>query len=78
MTKNTLANRYEQDIIDTFDIDEEAIKAEFDYEEYRQYDIEYLNISTVVYDEEKGSNVPVSEDDKKLLLIKSPHFEKRL
>lgn len=77
MTKNTLANRYEQDIIDTFDIDEEAIKAEFDYEEYRQYDIEYLNISTVVYDEEKDSNVPVSEDDKKAALDKITSFREK-
>ncbi|HHX11863.1 MAG TPA: hypothetical protein GX731_03505, partial [Clostridiales bacterium] len=44
LSKTTLVNRYRQDIIDALDIDDEGIKAEIDFEEYRQYDIEYIFI----------------------------------
>ncbi|TAH74817.1 MAG: hypothetical protein EWM47_01570 [Anaerolineaceae bacterium] len=59
-TKNTLASRYKQDVVDSFDIDDEAIKAEISYDEYRQYDIEYLYISTENINEED-----YTEEDKK-------------
>ena len=50
--KDTLASRFKQDVIDSFDIDDEAIKAEINYDEFRQYDIEYLYISTENTNEE--------------------------
>jgi len=64
-TKIKLADRYKQDVIDLLPIDEEAIKAEYDYEEYRQYDIEYLFISTEKTNEEASSTEPMSDEEKK-------------
>lgn len=69
LTKNTLATRYSQDVIDAFDIDDEAIKAEFDYDEYRQYDIEYLYISTEIQKDDSTTE-PMNEEDKKAALDK--------
>lgn len=69
-TKNTLANRYRQDVIDSLDIDDESIKAEFLYDDYRQYDIEYLYISTEIINEEDYSSEPMNEEDKKVALDK--------
>ena len=64
-TKIKLAERYKQDVIDLLPIDEEAIKADINYDEYRQYDIEYLFISTKKTNEENSSTEPMSEDEKK-------------
>ncbi|NLJ96022.1 MAG: hypothetical protein GX321_02615 [Clostridiales bacterium] len=75
LTKTTLVNRYIQDVIDTLDIDEEAIKADFDYEEYRQYDIEYLFISTEV-NKEDNTTEPMNEEDKKAALDKITSLRK--
>lgn len=63
-TVNTLANRYKQDVIDSFDIDDEAIEAGISYNEYRQYDIEYLYISTQKTNEEDYSQIPLDEEEK--------------
>jgi foldase protein PrsA len=63
LTKTTLGARYRQDKIDAFDIDDEAIKAGINYDEYRQYDIEYLYISTQTTDEE-GNTVALSDEEK--------------
>ena len=70
LTRNTLASRFKQDIIDTFAVDEEVIKAGISYDEYRQYDIEYLNISTQITNEEDFSKTPMNEEEKKLALDK--------
>ena len=69
-TKNTLASRYKQDVIDTFDIDDDAIKAEINYDEYRQYNIEQLYISTQKTNEEDSSQEALNEDEKKAALDK--------
>ncbi|MBH1941705.1 hypothetical protein I5677_12455 [Mobilitalea sibirica] len=61
--KATLANRYRTDIIETLEVDDEAIKAGISPEDYRQYDIEYLFISTQTTDEQ-GNTVDLSEDEK--------------
>ncbi|NLL00239.1 MAG: hypothetical protein GX271_06205 [Clostridiales bacterium] len=66
-TRNTLANRYKKDVIASLDIDEEAIEAEISYDDYRQYDIEYLNISTNKTNEEDFSQVPLSDKEKQLV-----------
>ena len=62
--KVALAKRYRSDIIETLAVDDEAIKAEVSYEDFRQYDIEYLFISTQKTDE-AGNQTPMSEEEKK-------------
>ena len=62
--KVALAKRYRSDIIDQLAVDDEAIKAEVSYEDFRQYDIEYLFISTQKTDE-SGNQTPMSEEEKK-------------
>lgn len=69
-TKNTLANRFKQDVIDSFDINDKEIKAGFSYNDYRQYDIEYIYISTVKTNEEDYSQVPLDDAEKKAALNK--------
>jgi len=61
--KVALVSRYRQDKIDSFTIDDEAIKAGVNYDDYRQYDIETLFIPTTTTDEE-SKTVPVSEEEK--------------
>lgn len=63
LSKTTLVNRYRKDIIDELDIDDEGIKAGFDFEEYRQYDIEYIFISTETKDAD-NKTVPMDEAEK--------------
>lgn len=65
LTKTTLAKRYKQDKVDSFDIDDDGIKAGFTFEDYRQYDIEYLFVSTRTQDT-AGNSVAMTEDEKKV------------
>jgi len=60
----TLAERFREDKIDELAIDVEEIKKGIDYEEYRQYDIEYFSISTKKYDDD-GNYVDLSDEEKK-------------
>lgn len=69
-TKNTLTNRYKQDVVDSFDIDDEAIKAGISYDTYRQYDIEYLFISTQKTNEEDSSQLSMDKLEKEAALKK--------
>lgn len=69
-TKNTLASRFKQDVIDSFDINDKEIEAGISYSDYRQYDIEYLYISTVKTNEEDYSQEPIDETEKKAALDK--------
>lgn len=64
-TKIKLAERYKNDIIDSLGIDEEAIKAGIDYNEYKQYDVEYFFISTKKTNKEDNSTVEMSDEEKK-------------
>lgn len=64
LTRTSLASNYREDVISKLGIDEEKIKSDFKYEDYRQYDIEYLFISTETQDDE-GKNVPMNEKEKK-------------
>ncbi len=64
LSKSALVERFRQDKIDALDIDDEALKAEIKYEDYRQYDIEYLYVSTTTTDEE-GNSVALSDEEKK-------------
>ncbi len=63
LEKTTLVSRYRQDKIDSFDIDDAAIKAGVNYDDYRQYDIETLFISTNTTDED-GKTAAVSDEEK--------------
>lgn len=63
-TKLQLSKRYKEDVIEGLPIDDEAITSEYKYEDYRQYDIEYLFISTQTEDAE-GNKVPMDEAAKK-------------
>lgn len=69
-TKNTLANRYKQDVIDSLDVNDEEIKAGFNFSDYRQYDVEYLFISTEKTNEEDSTQIPMDEAEKKAALDK--------
>lgn len=55
LTKEAIVTKFQNDKVDSFDIDDEAIKATVDYETYRQYDTEYFFISTLVTDSEGNS-----------------------
>lgn len=61
LEKKYCADRYKKDIIDGFDIDDEAIRKGVSYDEFRQYDIQYYTISTQTYDEE-GNAASVDKD----------------
>ena len=63
-TKNMLGARYKQDIIDTLDIDDEEIRAGINYDDYRQYDIEYLYISKNVANDEDDAQDSSSKKNK--------------
>lgn len=65
LEKKYCADRYKQDIIDGFDIDDQAIRDGVDYDEHKQYDIQYYMISTTSYDEE-GNAVDADEETKAL------------
>jgi len=78
-TRNTLATRFKQDVIDSLDIDDEAIKAEFKYEDYRQYDIEYLFISTAPTetDDEESDDNKANEVKKQTALEKITSYREK-
>ncbi|HKL79498.1 MAG TPA: hypothetical protein VJ888_03560 [Mobilitalea sp.] len=58
--KLALADRYRQDVVDTLDIDDAGITETIIYDDYKQYDIEYLFITTKTSDAE-GNSVPMEE-----------------
>lgn len=68
LEKKYCADRYKQDIIDGFDIDDDAIRDGVSYDEFRQYDIQYYTISTQIYDEEGNAT---AVDDETLALYKA-------
>lgn len=65
MSKLKIASRYKEDVIDTLDIDDEAIKAGIKYDDYRQYDFEYLYISTEKYNDEDSKSESMNDEEKK-------------
>lgn len=76
MSKSTLIERYRQDKIDEMGIDKEAIRAGINFEDYRQYDFEYLFISTKTTDD-KGNTVAMDEAQKKVAYEKiNAYYEK--
>lgn len=65
--KQTLADKYKQAWIDTFDIDDAAITANVSREDYREYDIQYYYIPYTKTDE-NGTSVDMTDDEKKAAL----------
>lgn len=63
VTKTTLVDLYRQDKIDALKIDKDKIKAGISYDDYRQYDVELLYISTQTTDD-KGKTTDLSADKK--------------
>lgn len=62
--KIILSSRYRKDWIDTFDIDDAALKAGISYDENRQYDVQYYFVPTTEAQED-GTSKPMSAADKK-------------
>ncbi len=62
--KWAITDKYYGDLIDSFDIDDDAIKAGIDKEQYKEYSTEYIYVTTVSKDEE-GNATPLSDDEVK-------------
>ena len=60
--KQTLADKYKQQIIDGLGIDEAAIKAGVSKEDYRQYDLQYYTIEKSVTDDEGNTTKKSAEE----------------
>ncbi|HHT96841.1 MAG TPA: hypothetical protein GXZ90_02960 [Clostridiales bacterium] len=58
-----LVDRFQEDLIKSFNIDYEAIKSEISFEEYRQYDLEYLFVSKNKADD-AGNILPLDDSEK--------------
>lgn len=63
MEKLSIAKKYYDELIDGFDIDDEAIKDTIKYDDYRQYNTEYLFASTTKYDENYNT-VDLTDEEK--------------
>lgn len=61
--KLTLSGKYYKDLVDSFDIDDDGIKASIKRDDYKQYKTEYLFVPTTKYDENYKS-VDLSADEK--------------
>ena len=69
LNKTALVDRYHSDKIAALDIDDEAIKAGVNYDEFRQYDVEYLFASTQKTDAD-GKYVAMNDQEKADALAK--------
>ncbi len=59
----TLADRYKQDWIDSFDIDDASLIADINKDDFRQYDIQYYYIPYTSTDA-NGEETTISDDEK--------------
>ena len=62
LSKTALVSRYRKDKIDALDIDDEAIKAGVSFDEFKQYDVEYLFVSKKTTDSD-GNSVDKTADE---------------
>ncbi|WP_455716725.1 peptidylprolyl isomerase [Anaerosporobacter sp.] len=62
--KWAITDKYYEDLIDSFDIDDKEIKKGVDKEQYKEYSTEYIKVATATVDEE-GNATPLSDDEKK-------------
>lgn len=72
-SKMAIVDRYKADIINSLDIDQEAIKATFDYEDYQEYEIDTLFIPASKSDEE-GNQLTLTDDEKAQLRQKLGNY----
>jgi foldase protein PrsA len=63
LEKTTLVSNYRQDKIDSFDIDDAAIKSGVKFDDFKQYDIQTLFISTNTTDAD-GNTAALSDEEK--------------
>lgn len=63
-TEYAVTERYKQDQIDELDIDDEAIKAEINYDQYKGYKVEHFYVSTNTTDD-AGNTVAMDDAAKK-------------
>ncbi len=73
VSKTTLVSRYRKDKIDALDIDDEGIKAGINYEQYRQYNLEYLFTSKKTTDAD-GNSIDKTEEQKTASLNKLKEY----
>lgn len=69
LSKASLVDRYRRDKLDALNIDKEAIKAGVSFEEYKQYDVEYLYVSTEKTDADNNT-VAMTDQEKADALAK--------
>jgi foldase protein PrsA len=67
LNKMTLAGKYYNQMVEGFDIDEEALKADINKDDYRQYNTDYILFATSTTDE-SGNAVALSDKEKKAAL----------
>lgn len=66
LQKKEVASRFRQDTIDSFDIDDEAIKDGIDYEDYHQYEIGVFKAEkTKQAEDSESEKEPLSEEEQK-------------
>lgn len=75
LTKEAVALRYKQDIIDSFDINDEEIRAGIDKEQYREYKTQCFYVSTKA-DEEGNELTSAQKEELKAALIKEAEAAK--
>lgn len=63
LERDTLASRYKQNVIDSFDIDDAAITKTISKEDNRQYDLQYYYVATKKTDNE-GKSTDLSDAEK--------------
>ncbi len=69
LSRATMVDRYRDDRVNALNIDKEAIKAGVSFEEFKQYDIEYLFASTKKTDSE-GKTADMTDQEKADTLAK--------
>jgi foldase protein PrsA len=62
LQKMQVVSRFQEDTIDSFDIDDDAIEAEYDYEDYHQYEIGIFSADKTTTNDD-GETEDLSEED---------------
>lgn len=75
LTKEAVTLRYKQDLIDSFDIDDEEIRAGVDKEQYREYKTQCFYVSTEA-DEEGNELTSAKKEELKAALVKEAEAAK--
>ena len=80
LEKKKLAEKEKEHIKDGFDIDEEALKAEVDKDEYHQYTLQYYSISkedeSAKSDESADASADTSSDEEEVKLLDADTIKK--